>query len=55
VQTRWWDGKPTALSLTPGTQYYINVAGRNGGAQTCVPGAFGLCELRLALRKPIGH
>lgn len=55
VGVRWWDNKPTALALTPGVKYYINVAGRSGTANTCVPGAFGSCEIRLALRKPAGH
>jgi hypothetical protein len=55
VGVRWWDNKPTALALTPGVRYYINVAGRSGGANTCVPGAFGSCEIRLAFRKPAGH
>lgn len=55
VAVRWWDGKPTAHALTPGVKYYINVAGRDGSANTCAPGGFGSCEIRLALRKPAGH
>ena len=55
VAVRWWDSKPTAQSLTPGVKYYINVAGRDGSTNTCVPGVFGGCEIRLALRKPSGH
>jgi len=38
VGVRWWDNKPTALALTPGVKYYINVAGRSGAANTCVSG-----------------
>ncbi len=52
--------KPTAVSLTPGTTYYINVAGRSGfsaaapyGVQNCFPGM--ICDVRLSLFKPAGH
>ena len=55
VGVRWWDNKPTAQALTHGVRYYINVAGRSSGAETCQAGVFGSCELRLALRKPSGH
>lgn len=50
-----WTGIPTATALTPGVQYYINVAGRSGATPTCVVGAIGNCEMRVALRKPPGH
>ena len=59
------NGLPSAASLTPGVQYYLNVAERKGvtanlpsGTQTCVPTAgsfYPACELRLSLQKPTGH
>ena len=58
------NGQPTGASLTPGVQYYINIAERNGingslpnGNQTCIPGGtfYPNCELRLTLQKPSGH
>ena len=57
-------GKPTAVALTPGVQYYINLAERQGvngadpdGTQSCVQGQqfYPNCELRLSLGKPSGH
>jgi hypothetical protein len=52
--------KPTAVSLTPGTTYYINIAGRSGvsaaapyGVQNCSAGM--VCDVRLSLFKPSDH
>lgn len=60
----WATGAPAAVSLTPGTRYYINVAGRTNvdsnlpfGVETCVPGRlyYPFCEFRLEFAKPAGH
>jgi hypothetical protein len=57
-------GKATAVALTRGVQYYINLAERQGvnnsdpdGTQSCVSGQqfYPNCELRLSLGKPSGH
>ncbi len=57
-------GRPTKAALTPGVQYYINVAGRTGvsasspsGSTSCVPGGlqYPNCEVRLSIQKPAGH
>lgn len=56
-------GKPQGASLTPGGQYYINIAGRQNvsatspsGTQTCVPGGnYPFCDVRLSVQKPTGH
>jgi len=63
VPTSWISGQPIAVALTPGTTYYINVAGRDSvgpntpnGAQTCTPGLYyPYCDIRLGLQKPPGH
>jgi len=59
------NGLPTAASLTPGVQYYLNIAERKNvtaslpsGTPTCVPTAgsfYPACELRVTLQKPSGH
>jgi len=60
----WSTGAATALSLTPGVRYYINVAGRANvsasspyGTSTCLPGGYyyPYCDLRLEFTKPVGH
>jgi hypothetical protein len=54
-------GKPQAASLTPGDQYYVNIAERSGvnnanpfGTQSCISGYqfYPNCELRITLQKP---
>jgi len=63
VPVYWSTGAKVAAELTPGRQYYINVAGRDSigpstpyGLQTCVPGLYyPACEIRLGLQKPPGH
>jgi hypothetical protein len=60
----YWASGPTAVSLTPGVRYYINVAGRNNvtaanpyGTSTCLPGRlyYPYCDVRLEFTKPVGH
>jgi hypothetical protein len=55
-------GVPSAVALTPGVQYYINVAwrtkvkGMSDLQNTCVPGPnYPNCNLRVTLSKPSGH
>lgn len=64
VATYWATGKPTAVALVPGRQYYINVAGRSQiseqsphGVSTVTPGAMGFphCDFRFEAQKPSGH
>jgi len=64
VPVYWATGEATAVSLTPGVRYYINVAGRTDvsanspfGTQTCVPGRqlYPYCDFRVEFSKPSGH
>lgn len=57
-----WTGIPSAVALTPGVQYYINVARRDNvaaatpyGAQTCAAPQSGVCDIRLQVQKPPNH
>jgi hypothetical protein len=54
-------GRPQAASLTPGEQYYVNIAERSDvsstsplGTQSCISGYqfYPNCELRITLQKP---
>jgi hypothetical protein len=61
VQIPWATGKPTAVSVMPGTTYYINVAPRENisatsiGTPTCSSSVVGVCDLRFSFFKPGQH
>lgn len=64
VERYFWTQEPNAVALTPGRQYFINVAGRDQisasnplGVPTAVPGRmyYPHCDFRLEAQKPSGH
>jgi hypothetical protein len=57
-----FSGKPKGVAVTPGVQYFINIAGRSGvsatspsGSQSCFPSSSQVCDVRASLFKPSGH